>query len=73
MPKDLAAEIALAQRNIDDAERALEEALKAIAVAPRADKVTVSRAVEQAFDRVRAAHKILAELALSVPSGTATR
>jgi hypothetical protein len=64
MPKDLATEIALAQRNIDEAEHALEKVLAEIAVAPRADKVTVSRAVEEAFDRLRAAHKILAEIDL---------
>jgi hypothetical protein len=62
MSHDLPKEIALAERNIEEAESALEAVLALIDVAPRADKVTVSQAVEEAFERLRAARSILKSL-----------
>lgn len=44
------------------AEAALESALRELRSGPRAEKVTVSSAVEDAFSRVRAARAALAAL-----------
>jgi hypothetical protein len=62
MTKDVSEEIALAEQNIEEAEHALEGVLALIDTAPRADKVTVSRAVSEAFERLRAARSILKSL-----------
>lgn len=44
------------------AERALEELLRELSIAPRAEKVTVTPIVETAFKRLRAARAILAKV-----------
>jgi len=62
MRHDPSKEIALAEHNIEEAEHALEAVLAMIDVAPRADKVTVSQAVQEAFERLRAARLILSSL-----------
>ncbi len=65
MKTNIPPEILAANGSIGDAERALKAALAAINASPRAEKVTVSRAVEDAFERLRAARAILEALAAS--------
>ena len=62
MDETIASEISLARTRIEDAERALEAALTKVESAPRAEKVTVSKAVEQAFERLRETRAILESL-----------
>jgi hypothetical protein len=47
---------------MDQAERALDLALSLIEVAPRADKVAISAAVEQAIERLRTARSELSSI-----------
>jgi hypothetical protein len=57
---ETAAAIDLAKKSIEEAEHGLEKALDAIQSAPRAEKVTVSRVVEEAFEKLRHARALLA-------------
>lgn len=56
----ITAQIELAKTRIDEAEQALDSALAVIQGAARAEKVKVSRVVEEAFERLRAAREVLA-------------
>lgn len=62
---EISVRISVAKTSLDEAERSLTEALAEIRAAPRAEKTTVSIAVEEAFERLRAARAILAGLELS--------
>lgn len=48
-------EIAHALSELERAERALDAAMSALEVAPRAQKIAISGALEQALDRLRSA------------------
>ena len=61
-PPPPAPALALARSEMEAAGRALEAAMSLIEVAPRADKVAVSGALEQALDRLRAAYAALGSL-----------
>lgn len=52
----------VARDRILDAERALDAALLSMESAPRADKVVVSEAVGQAFNKLRSARAILTDI-----------
>jgi hypothetical protein len=52
----------LAKREIEAAERALDEALRLVELVPKAQKVTISSALDQALSRLQAARQDLAEL-----------
>ena len=54
--------LSLARSEVEAAGRALELAMSLIQVAPRADKVAVSGALELALERLRAAGAALASL-----------
>ena len=60
-------ELAHARSEMDQAERALDLALSLIEVAPRADKVAISAAVEQAIERLRTARSELSSIEASLP------
>ncbi|WP_437303692.1 hypothetical protein [Sorangium sp. So ce388] len=60
--KTLLEKVAAAKQEIADAESNLEQALGAIQVAPRADKMAVSEVVQEAFTKLRAARTNLTEL-----------
>ncbi|MGK3986606.1 hypothetical protein WME99_26405 [Sorangium sp. So ce136] len=60
--KTLLEKVAAAKQEIADAEGNLEQALGAIQVAPRADKMAVSEVVQEAFTKLRAARTNLTEL-----------
>jgi hypothetical protein len=62
MDDDIVTAIELAQKRLVEAQRELDVALAAIRVARRAEKVTVSRAVELALDQLRSAQALLADL-----------
>ncbi len=62
MKLEVPVEISAAADSIKDAERALGAALAAIKASPRAEKVTVSQALEEAFEQLRAARAILSSL-----------
>jgi hypothetical protein len=52
-------ELALARSEVEAAERALTVAMGLLEVAPRADKVSISEALEQALERLRCAQSEL--------------
>jgi hypothetical protein len=54
--------IELAKREIELAERALDEALRLIELVPKAEKITISAALELALSRLQAARQDLEEL-----------
>lgn len=54
--------LALAKEQILDAERALEAALLSKESAARAEKVVISEAVGQAFNKLRSARAILTDI-----------
>jgi hypothetical protein len=62
MDENIATAIELARKRNVEAQRELDVALAAIQVARRAQKVTVSRAVELALDQLRSAQSLLADL-----------
>jgi len=53
--KRLLSKIDTAKAEVDAAEGQLEQVLKEITVAPRAEKTTVSKVVEDAFSKLRSA------------------
>jgi hypothetical protein len=55
-------EIRAAKSDVTDAEDDLTKLLSEIQVAPRAEKTTISKAVESAFDKLRAAREHLGTL-----------
>lgn len=62
--------IGSARSELDAAESALEQVINQIQVAPRADKVAVSSAIEQALERLHAARVALDALdQLIAPAG----
>ncbi|WP_437679136.1 hypothetical protein [Sorangium sp. So ce131] len=60
--KALLEKVAAAKRDITEAENDLERVLRDIQVAPRADKTTISKVVEDAFTKLRAVKANLIEL-----------
>ncbi|WP_159396800.1 hypothetical protein [Sorangium cellulosum] len=54
--------VVAAKRDITEAENDLEKVLRDIQVAPRADKTTISKVVEDAFTKLRAVKANLIEL-----------
>lgn len=58
-----------AQTSILEAERALDDALQGLDNAPRAEKVVLSEALEEAFEKLRAARAILLDIERRVQSG----
>ena len=54
----------IAKRDLARAEAEVDTALSALHAAPRAEKTGVTRAVEDAFDKVRAARRALDDLKL---------
>ncbi len=59
--------IALARRDLARAEVEVDTVLSALLAAPRAQKTGVTRAVEDAFEKVRAARRALDGLQLDLP------
>ncbi|GMV13712.1 MAG: hypothetical protein HS104_34750 [Polyangiaceae bacterium] len=57
-----------AQRDVASAEADLERLLGELLQAPRADKTTVSRVIEEAFGKLRSAKSDLADLETIVSS-----
>jgi hypothetical protein len=55
-------QVAEAIAEVSSAELALQDLLSALAVSPRAEKVTVTPVLETAFERLRSARRILARL-----------
>ena len=53
---------AAARLELEYAEAGLGVALREVQVAPRAEKTTISLRLEEAFERMRAARQVLAEL-----------
>jgi hypothetical protein len=51
-----------AERELGEAERALEKTLGDLGVTPRAEKKAITQVVETAFERLRSARKALSEL-----------
>ncbi len=62
MPSPLRAKFEAALAEVTAAESLLESVLRELRAGPRAEKVTVSTTVENAFVRLRAARATLAEL-----------
>jgi len=62
--------VELAKREIDAAATALEAAMQLVELAPRAQKVTISASLEQAFVRLRAAQRDLADLEALITAQT---
>ncbi|AUX40544.1 uncharacterized protein SOCE26_019450 [Sorangium cellulosum] len=60
--KALLDKVVAAKRDITEAENDLEKVLRDIQVAPRADKTTISKVVEDAFTKLRAVKANLIEL-----------
>jgi hypothetical protein len=60
------AKIAAAKEDMTGAEEALEQVLRAMQVAPRAEKTTISKVVEDAFGKLRAARANLVDLETSL-------
>ena len=56
-----------ARGEIEAAEEALGAAMRLVDSAPRSEKITISQALEQAFERLRAAKTDLAELEKKLP------
>ena len=54
--------LGLARSEVDAAGRALEAAMSWLEAAPRADKITISASLEQAFERLRSARVALSSL-----------
>ena len=54
--------IDVARRELDDADGELARLLQEVRVAPRAEKTTVSRVVEDALGKLRAARAYLSDL-----------
>jgi hypothetical protein len=61
--------ISIAKRDISEAEIELEKAIGEILVSPRAAKTTISKVVEEALTKVRAARANLDELEKFVEIG----
>ncbi len=62
MKKEFAKRVASAHDEVSAADKDLTEILRRIRVAPRADKTTISNAVEQALSRLRVAQAELLKL-----------
>jgi hypothetical protein len=62
MKQEALERLAEAKRDINDAEANLAKVLREIDVAPRAEKVTVSQVVQDAFAKVRAVRAALNDL-----------
>jgi hypothetical protein len=62
MPKEFARRVAAALAEVTTAERDLDELLRRIQVAPRSEKTTVSKTVEEALARLRLARTDLIDL-----------
>jgi len=62
--------VEFAKREIDAAATALEAAMQLVELAPRAQKVTISASLEQAFVRLRAAQRDLADLEALITAQT---
>jgi hypothetical protein len=60
--KQLLKKIDVAKDDVDAAEGELEKVLSEISVAPRAEKTTVSKVVEEAFGKLRSAKSDLDKL-----------
>lgn len=63
--------LAFARSGVEAALRALDLAMSKIEAAPRAEKVAISAVLEQAFERLRAAHQELLKLD-ELPSASAS-
>ncbi|HEY5960787.1 MAG TPA: hypothetical protein VIV60_29735 [Polyangiaceae bacterium] len=62
MKREFSVKISTARQRIDDAESMLRAAIAATLAAPRADKVTVSAAVNEALRQLEDARSILIDL-----------
>lgn len=58
-PSALAAQLAAAKAELQQAEVRLEAAMREVRMAPRAEKTTISTHLEEAFARMRLARKAL--------------
>ena len=67
--QELLATIAVAERELSEAEGELEKAISEISVAIRAEKTTVTSRIEDAFTKLRGAKKTLSELQGLLASG----
>ncbi len=67
------AKLEQAKRDVEAAEAQLEAVLSEIRVAPRAEKTAVSRAIECALERLRAARASLVEAETILAKETAPR
>jgi hypothetical protein len=65
----LLAKIDSAKHDIEAAETDLEKALRDMQVMPRAEKTTISKALEDAFAKVRATRALLTDLQELVSAG----
>jgi hypothetical protein len=68
MNREFSVKISTARQRIDDAESMLRAAIAATLAAPRADKVTVSTAVNEALRQLEDARTIL--IGLETPDST---
>jgi hypothetical protein len=66
---ELREKIGAALTDVSAAEQTLEDALRALQTAPRAEKVVVTEVVASAFERLRAARKVLTALRVDVGDG----
>ena len=57
----------IARRDLARAEAEVDGALSALKKTPRAEKTSITRAVEDAFEKVRAARRALDGVALELP------